>query len=114
MAYLFDSNVFIFQLNGVLGDTGQTLLRTAFGGGKTHTMLAVYHLAKGEVPVSDMPGLSAIFDGSGITELPRARVAVLDGIKFESSAGFDDGLQRVVKENCNVLKIQGEFEEGDW
>jgi predicted AAA+ superfamily ATPase len=23
-------------------------LQTAFGGGKTHTMLAVYHLAKGE------------------------------------------------------------------
>lgn len=56
-------------------------LQTAFGGGKTHTMLAVYHLAKGEVPVSDMPGLSTILDASGITELPRARVAVLDGNK---------------------------------
>ena len=56
-------------------------LQTAFGGGKTHTLLAVYHLAKGEVPVSDMPGVSAILDASGITEPPRARVAVLDGIK---------------------------------
>lgn len=35
MAFLFDSNVFIFQLNGVLGDTGQALLRTGLleGGG---------------------------------------------------------------------------------
>lgn len=56
-------------------------LQTAFGGGKTHTMLAVYHLARSEVPMSEMPGLSAILDASGITELPRARVAVLDGIK---------------------------------
>src|SRR5690606_29946221 len=31
-------------------------LQTAFGGGKTHTMLAVLHLARGEVPASDLAG----------------------------------------------------------
>ena len=36
-------------------------LQTAFGGGKTHTMLAVYHLAKGEAPASDLPGHPADF-----------------------------------------------------
>lgn len=41
----------------------------------------------------------------------NVRIAV--EIQADSSAGFDDGLQRAVKENCNVLKIQGEFEEGD-
>ena len=56
-------------------------LQTAFGGGKTHTMLAVYHLAKGEVPASDLQGVAAILDSAEITELPRARIAVLDGIK---------------------------------
>jgi predicted AAA+ superfamily ATPase len=56
-------------------------LQTAFGGGKTHTMLAVYHLARGEVPASELPGIPAILDAAGITELPRARIAVLDGIK---------------------------------
>ncbi len=56
-------------------------LQTAFGGGKTHTMLAVYHLAKGVVPTGDLPGVSAILDAAGVTELPRARMAVLDGIK---------------------------------
>jgi predicted AAA+ superfamily ATPase len=56
-------------------------LQTAFGGGKTHTMLAVYHLAKGEAVASDLPGIPAILDTAGVTELPRARVAVLDGIK---------------------------------
>jgi predicted AAA+ superfamily ATPase len=56
-------------------------LQTAFGGGKTHTMLAVYHLAKGEAAASDLPGIPAILDAAGVTELPRARVAVLDGIK---------------------------------
>jgi predicted AAA+ superfamily ATPase len=56
-------------------------LQTAFGGGKTHTMLAVYHLAKGEVPASDLQGLGEILGAAQIVELPRARVAVLDGIK---------------------------------
>lgn len=56
-------------------------LQTAFGGGKTHTMLAVYHLAKGEVPASDLQGLGDILNAAQITELPRARIAVLDGIK---------------------------------
>lgn len=56
-------------------------LQTAFGGGKTHTMLAVYHLARGEALPSDLPGVPAILDAAGVTELPRARIAVLDGIK---------------------------------
>ena len=47
-------------------------LQTAFGGGKTHTMLAVYHLAKGEVPVSDLPGIPPILDSAQITELPQS------------------------------------------
>lgn len=56
-------------------------LQTAFGGGKTHTMLAVYHLAKGETSASELPGVPAILDAAGVMEVPRARVAVLDGIK---------------------------------
>jgi len=60
-------------------------LQTAFGGGKTHTMLAVYHLAKGERPVSELSGVSVIIDTAGITELPKARIAVIDGINFSVS-----------------------------
>lgn len=60
-------------------------LQTAFGGGKTHTMLAVYHLvnrAGGEALASDLAGVPAILDAAGVTELPRARIVVLDGIKL--------------------------------
>ena len=35
-------------------------------------------------------------------------------IEARSKAGFDDGLQRTVKENCNVLGFRNsEFEEGE-
>lgn len=78
MRLLLDSVV--KRLSGKGGDP-VIQLQTAFGGGKTHTMLAVYHLAKGEALASDLPGVPAILDAAGVTELPRARVAVLDGIK---------------------------------
>ncbi len=38
-------------------------------------------LAKGEAQASDLPGVPAILDAAGVTEMPRVRVAVLDGIK---------------------------------
>lgn len=57
-------------------------LQTAFGGGKTHTLLAVYHLAKGEAAVGQLQGVPPILDAAGIAELPRARVAVLDGVEL--------------------------------
>jgi hypothetical protein len=57
-------------------------LQTAFGGGKTHTMLAVYHLAKGDQPARKLQGIPAILDAAGVKELPACRIAVLDGIRL--------------------------------
>lgn len=57
-------------------------LQTAFGGGKTHTMLAVLHLARGEALSSELAGVPSILDAAGIVALPRARVAVLDGTRL--------------------------------
>jgi len=99
MRLLLDS--VIKRLAGKGGDP-VIQLQTAFGGGKTHTMLAVYHLAKGETPVSDMPGLSTILDASGITELPRARAAVLDGIKSSPN-------QPVAREGLTIRTLWGDL-----
>ena len=54
-------------------------LQTAFGGGKTHTMMAVYHLAKGEAAASELQGIPPILDTVGVTELPKANTVVIDG-----------------------------------
>ncbi|MBU0551512.1 DUF499 domain-containing protein [Myxococcota bacterium] len=54
-------------------------LQTAFGGGKTHTLLAVYHLATRSGALRDLAGVPAILDQVGLLDVPRARVAVLDG-----------------------------------
>ena len=60
-------------------------LQTAFGGGKTHTMLAVYHLASRKVSTDKLQGIPPILDNAGIDELPHARVAVMDGINLSPS-----------------------------
>lgn len=59
-------------------------LQTSFGGGKTHTMLAVYHLATCKQTAS-LEGIPSILDTSGIHELPNAKVAVIDGINNSPS-----------------------------
>ncbi len=66
------------RLNGQGGDP-VLQLQTAFGGGKTHTLLAVYHLAKAGDATQELPGIPALLDDSQIHGIPRSRVAVLDG-----------------------------------
>ncbi|WP_022949219.1 ATP-binding protein [Methylohalobius crimeensis] len=60
-------------------------LQTAFGGGKTHTLLAVYHLASREVGTDRLMGVPPVLDEAGIHDLPRAKIAVIDGIKLSPS-----------------------------
>ncbi|MEW8660755.1 MAG: DUF499 domain-containing protein, partial [Candidatus Thiodiazotropha endolucinida] len=60
-------------------------LQTAFGGGKTHTLLAVYHLASRTVGTDKLTGIPPVLDEAGISSLPHAKVAVIDGIKLSPS-----------------------------
>jgi len=60
-------------------------LQTAFGGGKTHTMLAVLHLASRQVSTDKLQGIPPLLDEAGIGDLPSAKVAVIDGIKLSPS-----------------------------
>ena len=66
------------RLTGKGGDP-VVQLQTAFGGGKTHTMMAVMHVASGKVPARKMLGIPELLDKAKVKELVKARVAVLDG-----------------------------------
>jgi len=82
MRLLMDS--LVRRLNGLGGDP-VIQLQTAFGGSKTHTLISVYHLANGEVSPSALQGVPPILDAAGITDLPRAAIAVIDGNRFSPS-----------------------------
>src|SRR5690349_9271112 len=53
-------------------------LQTNFGGGKTHSMLALYHLFSGAKP-GELAGIEPILDEVGFPQAPRAYRAVLVG-----------------------------------
>src|SRR5579864_5616947 len=56
-------------------------LQTNFGGGKTHSMLALYHLFSGIAP-AELPGLDAVMQAAGAGTLPVVRRVVLVGNKI--------------------------------
>ena len=56
-------------------------LQTNFGGGKTHSMLALYHLFSGTAP-GDLAGIDTVVQEAQATELGTARRVVLVGNKI--------------------------------
>lgn len=58
-------------------------LKTAFGGGKTHSMLALYHLLRGTVPAQKLTGIAPVLAEAGVTDLPKVKVAVLVGTALD-------------------------------
>ena len=68
------------RLNGQGGDP-VIELQTNFGGGKTHSMLSLYHLCSG-TPLASLPGLDEVCREVGIHSVPKASRAVLVGTAF--------------------------------
>ncbi|MDR1394740.1 MAG: DUF499 domain-containing protein, partial [Deltaproteobacteria bacterium] len=72
------------RLGGLDGDP-VIQLKTAFGGGKTHSMLALYHLMKGHSSLEKMESVREILEEAGLQTLPKAHVAVLVGTALDPS-----------------------------
>lgn len=82
------------RLNGQGGDP-VIQLQTAFGGGKTHTMLAVYHLATRGCPLKDLAGVPALLDQAHLMDVPKSRIAVLDGTALSPGQPWKHGKQGI-------------------
>lgn len=68
------------RLSGQGGDP-VVQLQTNFGGGKTHSMLALYHLFSGVAP-NELAGIDAVLQEANATALPTAKRVVLVGNKI--------------------------------
>jgi predicted AAA+ superfamily ATPase len=101
-ASLFFARTYITEGMGLLltqvakrlaGEGGEPViqLQTAFGGGKTHTLLAVLHLATRKGPLSDMPGVPALIEKAGLMDVPKANVAVIDGTAHSPGQPWKEG-----------------------
>ncbi|AKB61065.1 Swt1 family HEPN domain-containing protein [Methanosarcina mazei] len=65
-----------------LGGDPVVQLQTNFGGGKTHSMLALYHLFSKSVSGNELPGIESVLMEAGIPKIPHARRVVLVGNKI--------------------------------
>jgi predicted AAA+ superfamily ATPase len=58
-------------------------LQTSFGGGKTHALLALYHLCSGVEP-EKLLGIKELFTSIGVGQLPSIHTAVVVGTKLSA------------------------------
>jgi hypothetical protein len=54
-------------------------MQTPFGGGKTHTLLAIYHLLNDPAKVANLAPLKKLIADAGLKTIPNARVACVVG-----------------------------------
>lgn len=68
-------------------------LATQFGGGKTHSLTLLYHLAHLGSEANKMPGVAHLLETANLATVPRAQTAVFVGTEFDSLSGRggDDG-----------------------
>jgi predicted AAA+ superfamily ATPase len=76
------------RLAGITADTAPVLtLITQFGGGKTHTLTALYHMARSGQQVADFPGVADLLNYAGLSAMPQAKVAVFVGNAWDPQEG---------------------------
>ena len=78
-------SLLVQALKRVNGKDGEPViqLKTAFGGGKTHSMLALYHMMRGKVTIDKIPNVKPVLAEAGVNALPKANVAVLVGTALD-------------------------------
>ena len=79
------TGLLVQALKRVSGKDGEPViqLKTAFGGGKTHSMLALYHIMRGRVSADRIPSIKPVLAQAGVSALPKANVAVLVGTALD-------------------------------
>ena len=76
------------RLSGKTENTAPVLtLITQFGGGKTHTLTSLYHLATAGADASQFPGVADLLTEAGMAEAPAARVGVFVGNAWDPAPG---------------------------
>ena len=91
----------------IFGEGGDPVvqLQTNFGGGKTHSMLALYHLFSG-ASASDLAGVDEVLAEAGVKTLPKAKCVVLVGNKISPGSPVTKADGTVVRTLWGELAYQ--------
>ena len=103
------------RLNGQ-GGTPVINVQVAYGGGKTHALITLLHLAEHGAELQIHSTVQEFMRFSGLDTLPQARVALLPFDKFDVKNGLlvisPDGKKREVKTPWGALAYQLAGDEG--
>lgn len=78
----------IRRLSGERTETNAIFnLATQFGGGKTHALTLLYHLARSGPAANNFPGVPSLLSRAGVASVPEAEAAVFVGTEFDSISG---------------------------
>src|SRR5712692_11099784 len=76
------------RLSGETSNAAPVLtLVTQFGGGKTHTLTALYHLIRNSRESARDPGVQALLNSAGLSQLPTSKVAIFVGNAWDPTDG---------------------------
>lgn len=94
------------------GEGGKPVLRlqVAYGGGKTHTLITLMHLAARGQALAEHRTVKEFTTSAGLSKLPQARVALLPGDKIDVIEGLEvygpTGQKRRVRTLWGALAYQ--------
>ena len=77
------------RLDGKPASEPVTDILTSFGGGKTHTLMALYHLAKSGGEAEAWIGVKDLVKEAGLETVPKMRVVVLVGTELDPLKGIE-------------------------
>lgn len=79
------------RLAGQSANTAPVMtLITQFGGGKTHTLTALYHLVSTGAKAAEFNGVDTLIQESGVSAVPKARVAAFVGNAWDPREGREN------------------------
>jgi hypothetical protein len=92
-------------LNRLHGKKGEPVIQltTPFGGGKTHTLLSIYHIIENRKIAEKNKSIKEILNENKISSVPEARVATIVGTAIDPTQG------RKTVDNCHIRTIWGEL-----
>ena len=80
------------RFSGIRTETSAVFnMATQFGGGKTHALTLLYHLARNGPASNDWPGVAKILEKAELKSVPEAATAVFVGTEFDSLTGKGGG-----------------------
>jgi len=76
------------RLSGIQVETSAVFnMATQFGGGKTHSLTALYHMATHGEVAKNWKGVDSIMTRAQVKQIPKADVAVFVGTEFDALTG---------------------------